>query len=136
MTQLLPTNKNPTSEEDIDLGGIRDRKILTHVEENGNTKMTLSQTSDLTASLTSNDITLRNFDSPSVYYRKSTREGSLGMDGISGTDDYDDVDGVDSGGGSGGGGCSETDTLLNNKKASRILNLTHIDDHDICFADD
>ena len=104
-------------------------------EENGNGKMVTSRTSDLTASITSND--LRNFDSPcSIYYRQpQEHEGSTGgVDGISGTDDYEED--LYSTGGSGGGGFSETDALLNSKKAARILNLTHIEDNDICFADD
>jgi len=115
-------------------------------EQNGNeeNKMLMSRTSDLTASITSNDLTIRAFDSPTIYY-KATNDGStpksLRKEGsIECYDnDEDDFDGDDidsGGGGSNSGGFSETDTLLSSKKTSHILNLTHIEDNDICFADD
>ena len=142
MTRLLPTtanaNKPKLNNSEDDLECVR-RKTRQNMEEtNGNEKMILSRTSDLTASITSNDLTLRAFDSPTIYYRQPTssaaheKEGSIGYEG---TDDYDELD-ADSGGGGSNGGFSETDTLLSSKKASHILNLTHIEDNDICFADD
>ena len=158
MTRLLPNNtketnnkenRNSFEEKDLDCEVVIRRKKNSNdrnQEQNGNedNKMLMSRTSDLTASITSNDLTIRAFDSPTIYYKatndrltpKSLRkEGSLGCY----DNDEDDFDGDDidsGGGGSNSGGLSETDTLLSSKKASHILNLTHIEDNDICFADD
>ena len=158
MSRLLPNNTMETSntetrnsfdEKHLDCEVVIRRKKNSNdrnQEQNGNedNKMLMSRTSDLTASITSNDLTIRAFDSPTIYYKatndiltpKSLRkEGSLGCY----DNDEDDFDGDDidsGGGGSNSGGLSETDTLLSSRKASHILNLTHIEDNDICFADD
>ena len=158
MTRLLPNangeinsreDKNCLDDKESDFEVVIRRKKNSNdrnQEQNGNedSKMLMSRTSDLTASITSNDLTLRAFDSPTMYYKvnnvtstpKSLRkEGSIGCY----DNDEDDMDGddIDSGGGrSNSGGFSETDTLLSTTKASHILNLTHIEDNDICFADD
>ena len=152
MTKLLSNNHKEEGNTKIvqDVMGCevvmrRNKNILqdTKTEQNGNNsddKMALSRTSDLTASITSNDLTIRGFDSPMAYYNQDTKrnriKGSIDNGGDSIEDD-DEMDGDrDSGGGGSNSGFSETDTLLNNKKASHILNLTHIEDTDICFADD
>ena len=152
MTKLLSNNHKEEGNTNVvqDVMGCevvmrRNKNILqdTKTEQNGNNsedKMALSRTSDLTASITSNDLTIRGFDSPIVYYNQDTKrdriKGSIDNGGDSIEDD-DEMDGDrDSGGGGSNSGFSETDTLLNNKKASHILNLTHIEDTDICFADD
>ena len=158
MTRLMPNNEKETNDKDnrnsfdekeLDCEVVIRRKKNSNdrnQEQNGNedNKMLMSRTSDLTASITSNDLTIRAFDSPTIYYKatndiltpKSLRkEGSLGCY----DNDEDDFDGDDidsGGGGSNSGGLSETDTLLSSRKASHILNLTHIEDNDICFADD
>ena len=152
MTKLLSNNVQEDGNTNVvqDIMGCevvmrRNKNIFkdTKPEQNGNNgedKMALSRTSDLTASITSNDLTIRGIDSPIVYYSQDTKRGRTkgsidnGRDSI---EDDDDMDGDrDSGGGGSNSGFSETDTLLNNKKASHILNLTHIEDTDICFADD
>ena len=158
MTRLLPNangeinnreTENSLDDKESDYEVVIRRKKNSNdrdQEQNGNedSKMLMSRTSDLTASITSNDLTLRAFDSPTMYYKvnnvsstlKSLRkEGSIGCY----DNDEDDMDGDDidsGGGGSNSGGFSETDTLLSTTKASHILNLTHIEDNDICFADD
>ena len=100
--------------------------------------------SDIIFGFRISDLTLRAFDSPTMYYKVNNitstpkslhKEGSIGCY----DNDEDDMDGDDidsGGGGSNSGGFSETDTLLSTTKASHILNLTHIEDNDICFADD
>ena len=152
MTKLLSNNVQEDGNTNVvqDIMGCevvmrRNKNIFkdTKTEQNGNNdddKMALSRTSDLTASITSNDLTIRGIDSPIVYYSQDTKRGRTkgsidnGRDSI---EDDDDMDGDrDSGGGGSNSGFSETDTLLNTKKASHILNLTHIEDTDICFADD
>ena len=158
MTQLLHNKTkemsnnekgNTANEKELDCEVVFRRKKNNSnergIEQNGNEdKMLTSRTSDLTASITSNDLTIRAFNSPTIYY-KPTNDGStprsLRKEGSIGCydNDEDDFDGDDidsGGGGSNSGGFSETDTLLSSKKASHILNLTHIEDNDICFADD
>ena len=158
MTRLIPHKRNEMNniekgntagEKELDCEVVFRRKKAHSndqgIEQNGNEdKMLTSRTSDLTASITSNDLTIRAFNSPTIYY-KSTNDGStpksIRKEGSIGCydNDEDDFDGDDidsGGGGSNSGGFSETDTLLSSKKASHILNLTHIEDNDICFADD
>ena len=153
MTQLLPSSKKEDRNDSFDNGldcevVIRKKnpKMPKELEEeNGNNKMVLSRTSDLTASITSNEFTIRGLDSPNVYCKQTTaikgasthvieKKNSIGYDNND-DDDYDEID-RDSGGGGSNSGFSETDTLLCTRKASQILNLTHIEDNDICFADD
>ena len=149
MTKLLPNtnqtkeNNHTRGEGDLNCVIMRQKNstLINTGERNGNTRMISSQTSDLTASITSNDLNLRGFDSPTICYRqpRASTVRSEGTIGYEGTDDYDELDrDLDSGGGgSNNGGFSETDTLLlRTKKVSHILNLTHIEDNDICFADE
>ena len=90
------------------------------IASNGGQQMVNSLTSDLTASVTSEDLTQRD----SVYYNSDNLEDSV-------YSCYDD------------GGTAETDHLLRSKnnippaprlKRPQLLNLTHIDD--ISFADE
>ena len=154
MTKLLHSNTNTggdqnsgLDEDGLDCEVVFRRKNTNHEiqHENGNDrneKMVLSRTSDLTASITSNDLTIRGFDSPTIYYKASTAANggpvSKSFTTTGYNDDEDELDGgIDSGeGGGSNSGFSETDTLLSTRKASHILNLTHIEDNDICFADD
>ena len=148
MTNLLHDNTivGGGQNNDLDQDGLdcevvfrRKNRNQERQHENTNEKMVLSRTSDLTASITSNDLTIRGFDSPTIYYKVACNAPtSKSVASMGCNEEEDELDGgIDSGeGGGSNGGFSETDTLLSTRKASHILNLTHIEDNDICFADD
>ena len=67
-------NRNLFDEKELDCEVVIRRKKNSNdrdKEQNGNedNKMLMSRTSDLTASITSNDLTIRAFDSPTIYYK-------------------------------------------------------------------